>query len=364
MKSLSNSPRCRLLGSFGVCVVLILLGGCNAVGTSSLASGRGVYNEVINRTEDEQILNMIVRLRYGQTFGMLAVANVAANVKTSANVGAEFGIGPSENYGGNLVPLSAGVAYEENPTISYVPLGGETFTRQMLSPLTLQQAVLISRVAPGDKALLGLMINRVNGLFNPILGHTKRATGFNRMMELFDELTNEIAIVHSTDGDQLQYFLQIYDYAGPQAELVSELLEVLGLTAYSAHGDDILVPIRAALARADGTYLNFEMKSVYDLIFAAGTSMQIPPEHLEQGIVAERPLSIPPESRIMQIRSSRRMPKNATVAVQIEGWWFYIDKTDHASKHGFLVLRTLIGMRLQDSPASHVAPILTIGVNN
>ena len=49
------------------------LGGCATVGPQSIAAGRGVYTEVINRTEDEQILNVLVRERYDETFGMVSV---------------------------------------------------------------------------------------------------------------------------------------------------------------------------------------------------------------------------------------------------------------------------------------------------
>lgn len=79
--------------------------GCASAGPASIANGRAVYNEVINSTEDEQLLNVSVRERYDQTFGMLTVASVTASIKVSANVSANAGIGPDENYSGNLVPL-------------------------------------------------------------------------------------------------------------------------------------------------------------------------------------------------------------------------------------------------------------------
>jgi len=34
----------------------------------------------------------------------------------------------------NLVPLSAGTNYVENPTVTYTTLTGEAFVRQMLTP--------------------------------------------------------------------------------------------------------------------------------------------------------------------------------------------------------------------------------------
>ena len=130
-------------------VLLSALGfsGCAVVGPQSITAGRGVYAEVINRTEDEQILNVIVRQRYDETFGMMSVASVTANLRFSTQAGTNIGIGDSDNYAGNLVPFSAGVAYEENPTISYVPLSGEEFMRRMLSPVSVNEWALLGGTA-------------------------------------------------------------------------------------------------------------------------------------------------------------------------------------------------------------------------
>ena len=80
-------------------VLLSALGfsGCAVVGPQSITAGRGVYAEVINRTEDEQILNVIVRQRYDETFGMISVASVTANLRFSTQAGTNIGIGDSDN---------------------------------------------------------------------------------------------------------------------------------------------------------------------------------------------------------------------------------------------------------------------------
>ena len=66
-------------------LILVALGlcGCAVVGPQSITAGRENYTEVINRTEDEQILNVIVRQRYDETFGMMSVASVTANLRFS-----------------------------------------------------------------------------------------------------------------------------------------------------------------------------------------------------------------------------------------------------------------------------------------
>ena len=74
-----------------------------SLGAGAIVGGRGLYNEVITATNNEQTLELIVRARYGEPAG-LSVATVTA-VPAVVSTAAQFGIGPSSNYSGNLVPL-------------------------------------------------------------------------------------------------------------------------------------------------------------------------------------------------------------------------------------------------------------------
>jgi hypothetical protein len=51
--------------------------------------GRADYNEVINRTENEQMLLSIVKERYGETSSLFTVSSVVANVRFTTSTGVE-----------------------------------------------------------------------------------------------------------------------------------------------------------------------------------------------------------------------------------------------------------------------------------
>src|SRR5690606_3118370 len=131
-------------------------------------NGRAAYNDVINATEDQQILGLIVRMRYDETFGLLSVSSVTASLSIGATVGGNVGVGSSAGYAGNLVPFSVGGSYEENPTISYLPLRGEDFIERMLAPVGAEQTLLLSRLSTRDVEVLRLLVRRVNGIPNPL----------------------------------------------------------------------------------------------------------------------------------------------------------------------------------------------------
>jgi hypothetical protein len=356
--SVVRSRRALLIvGALGFC-------GCVVVGPRSITAGRGAYTEVINRTSNEQILNVIVRQRYDETFGMISVVSVTASLRFRAETGTNIGIGSSEDYAGNLVPFSAGVAYEENPTISYEPLSGEQFVRRMLSPVSVTEWHLLSAPVRHPGQVLALAVRRVNELRNPLPGTAQPSPGFLRFVELFDRLrrASVLDIVETPEtGTKANYFWAIHDYEDAHGDSVREMLDLLGIEAKS-DGSTIVLPVRTAIGGSSSA-IHVETRSAFDVLEAFGTGIEIPTSHLEAGIVEPLTSAIPEERRLITIRSSEKRPDDATVRIRFRDRWFYIDATDTQSKRAFMFLRTFIGMRLATTGAGRRAPVLTVPVN-
>ncbi len=362
----SMDPDISLARRCGVLLILgmLILGGCAVVGPQSINAGRGAYTEVINRTEDEQILNALVRMRYDETFGMMTVASVTAGLKFRAQASTDIGIGDSDDYAGNLVPFSAGAAYEENPTISYVPLSGQDFTRRMLSPITIDEWLLIGTQARQPGGLFALAARRANGLRNPLLSEVPPSAGFARFVELYDELRRAgvMDIVSAAQpGGEVEYFWDLHDYADTHADAVRELFSLLGIET-QIDGSTILLPMRQAVGKS-ASAVNILTRSAYDVLRVFSYGIDLPPAHVEAGIVEPHPPTALTGRRFITIRSSVDRPDNATVRIRYHDRWFYIDATDAASKTAFALLRTFIGIRLADPGASQQAPVLTVPVN-
>jgi hypothetical protein len=345
-------------------VATLVLCGCAVVGPQSITAGRGTYNEVINRTENEQILNALVHLRYDETFGLMTVASVTANLSFSARISTDIGIGDSDDYSGNLVPLSAGTAYEENPTISYVPLSGQDFTRRMLSPVTIDEWLLIGGPASHPGQVFALAVRRVNGLRNPLLREEPRSPGFTRFVELYDRLRRlgvlDVVRTPKTESEG-DYFWDVHDYAPAHDVSVREILKLLGIEV-EPDGSAILLPIRIAIG-SSASAIHIQTRSAYDVLRVFSNGIELPPDHLEAGIVEPVTSPAPGDTRFIAIRSSEKQPDDAVVQIRFRDRWFYIDSTDTASKIAFTFLRTFIGMRLADPGAAQKAPILTVPVN-
>jgi len=358
----ANSSLALNLRTAVVSATLLAVCGCTVIGPRSISGGRGAYAEVINRTEDEQILNVIVRARYNETFGMMTVAAVTANLRFSVNASADFGFGGIDNYENNLVPLSTGIGYEENPTISYVPLSGEDFTRRMLTPVTIDEWLLLGSQAPRPGHVLDLAVHRINGLRNSMGAGKAAQPDFQRLIELYNELRLAgvlDTVLGNNPENTEELFWDFHDYGDDYVGKVREFLDLLGLEA-DVTGADILIPLRQAIGRSS-SLINIQTRSAVDVLAAFGRGVEIPPDHLEAGIVE----ALPPadtRTRFVTIRSSKNRPKDATVSVLFRDRWFYIDATDADSKRAFIFLRTLIGIRLADPAGEQRAPVITVPV--
>ena len=336
----------------------MLAGGCAVVGPAAISNGRSTYNTVINRTEDEQILSVIVRQRYDDTFGMLVVSGVTASLRASGSVGANAGIGPDSSFEGNLVPLSAEAVYEENPTISYVPLRGEQFLERMLAPLSADQTLLLSRMSTPEIEVLRFLVRRANGLANPLYSSRPVDGGFDRFLDLYSRL-REAGKLDIVQSDQDRYELFLHDYTEEHSRQVDELLETLGIKGVRKIPTTLPLQFYVGSRRPDG--VDFETPSALEVIKAAARGVELPREHVTSGLA--RPSEEPARAGLVAIRSSPKRPGNASVAVKHRGWWFYVDGRDSRSKQGFMILRTLIGMRLDTAPPGQGSPLLTVPVS-
>jgi hypothetical protein len=345
-------------------VIPLAFCGCAVIGPRSITAGRVVYADVINQTDDEQILNMIVRMRYDESSSLISVASITASLRFTSQIGTNIGIGSSDNYAGNLVPLSAGIAYEENPTISYLPLSGEDFMRRMLSPVSTREWLLLGGPAEHPGRVLALAVDRINGLQGPRPGDGPPPPKFARVVELYDRLrrANVLDIVELPETENEEaYFVDIHDYGGAYENNVRELLDLLGIDA-KPDGVSILLPFRMAVGRSTSE-IRVQTRSAVEVLQVFGAGVEIPPAHIESGIVEPTAWEPPEDRRLFRIRSSMKRPKNATVQIKFRDRWFYIDATDTPSKRAFMFLRTFIAMRLAAPAGAQQTPVLTVPVN-
>lgn len=348
---------------------VLWLSGCGDIlppratlGPGAIVRGRGLYNEVISETNNEQTLELIVRARYGEPWGLLSVASVTANLRATATTNAQFGVGTTANYQGNLVPLSAGLAYEENPTISYTPVQGERYAKGILSPVGLDVLVLLLGTEGAPDRLISILVRHINGLQNPAYGPPAARAAFQAAIDILARLEAAGEATWTTSATGSSFALVIHDYPSDR-ESVRELLRRWGLAESMARRDrDIVLPVSLTFGSPTTPALNLQTRSVYELIHMAASAVEVPPEHAALGLADTGLDGISPLRGLLKIASSPHRPSgDVLIAVRHRGYWFSIAADDGPSKLAFRLFQTLINMRLVES-APQTTPTLTIPV--
>jgi hypothetical protein len=349
-----------------ICMLGCLLTGCATVGPNAISNGRRDYNEAIARTDNEQLLMSVIHNRYQERGSLLAVASVTANVRISTSTGVELGFGAREDYSGNLTPFRAGAVYEENPTISYVPVQGEKYARQMFSPLSIAVLAQMAGALFNPDNIYTTFVSSVNGISNPDFLFTPDDADprFERFVAIMTLLTRAQHLFWVEDPKQAGRLSIVIDrYAPTYTAEVRELLELLGLPAPKDPSAQVILQVYNSLDAHETGGIGVVNRSVFDLIQILSAAIEVPEEDQRNGVAEKYP---PPglSGKELRIHRSKSRPQHATVAVEYRDGWFYIDESDQATKQYFRLMATLWAVTIaENTSGAHTSPVLTVPVN-
>ena len=354
-------------------IVTFVLSGCQSTfGPNTLARTHPAYNKTISETLSEQMLLNMVRLRYREQPSFLEVASITVSprIQTSALLDTEIDIGP----GGNVIFPQVGVVYSQSPTISYTPLRGEDFLKSVLSPISLEAILVMTQSGWSIERVFGITMERMNDLYNApgASGPTpseepNRYEIFARTLALFrllqQERLIEIGLHIDINNDQQRDLVMLFVQDERFKEEGKELQSLLEISA-----DDNKVFISDNFLDKNPHTLNVRVRSMMSVFFYLSQNIKVPDEHKVAGLVTvtriadgnEFDWSKTPAGKYFVVRSSKKRPANAYIAVPYRGYWFYIANDDLQTKSSFLLVQQLFNLQAGQSKA--VGPTLTLPV--
>lgn len=330
----------------------VLLGGCATLGPASVEHTRGDYNQVIQRTNDQELLLNLVRLHYRDSLYFLNVERVASAMEFNRSLGVS---GSFPEAARRTLGITSGVAFNERPTIFYAPLEGERFVRQMMSPFDLRLMVLLINSGWSVERVFMVMLREMNGLKNaptasgptPALAPAARDyRDFRQAVQLLRALQLEggISIGHMPqpeDGLELRFSPEAGQ--SDDAKRFRTLLKLApGRDRYS---------IRTGLGQADDTTIAVTPRSLVATMSSLSQSIVPPERHLAQGLVTETRTPAGQAfnwqtvfGNVMQVHASEAEP-DTPLRVKYRGHWFYVRDNDLDSKSTFSLLSQLFALQ-------------------
>jgi len=350
-------------------LLLITLSGCIQMRPDLVKASRNDYNKVLARTNDEELLLNLVRLRYADAPVFLQVASVSTSFIW--NQGFEATAAKFEaTSSGNHAAVGGTLDYTERPTITYTPLGGADFVQNLLTPVKLDSLLLLSRSGWSIERLLRVMVNRINGIEN-----ARKASGptpadapvykdFLVTARAFRELQTSRAVTmgyRKVNGEVIPAIR--LEPEARHSKAVKTLAKLLGL---DPHSQIFTIDIKARRPRPNA--IGVELRSLVGIMFFLSHGVEVPQQDIDAGRVAvthdengqpfDWNLVV---GDLLHVKSQAEPPTNAAAMVQYRGSWFYIDDADISSKYTFMLLRTLTA--LQAGKIQRAGPILTLPIS-
>jgi hypothetical protein len=121
-----------------VAASLIVLSGCQLIGPSSIDTGRGRYNDVIQTTSMVQTMANIVRVSRHEPPLFMDVTEVDATVSAGGSLtagGANIGVKKAAATG-QIGSVGGTTQFSETPTVRYQPLLGQALVAQLVTPVS------------------------------------------------------------------------------------------------------------------------------------------------------------------------------------------------------------------------------------
>jgi hypothetical protein len=345
----------------------LLTSGCTHLGPESLRATRIDYNRAIQQTNDQELLLNLVRLRYRDTLYFLNVERVASSLEITSSIAANAEL-PS-GAANTFTIGEASYSFMENPTVFYLPLEGEKFVRQMMTPFNLNLLVLLTSSGWSVERVLTVMVREMNGIKNapsasgPTPSDEPEYRTFQEVMEL-------LRAIQKRDGFDLgripddESALELRFARGESGSTEARRLrELLGLNPELER-----FRIKLGIGRIDDATITILPRSMVSSLSYLSQSVQVPKDHEAAGIVT-RTLGKNDEAfdwnlvfdKVMRIRTAPSAPQNAAIAVPYRGHWFYIDDSDLGAKSTFALLSQLFALQAGSQQGSNLQLSFPIG---
>nr|SPS05641.1 conserved protein of unknown function [Candidatus Nitrotoga fabula] len=341
----------------GLLVVLLVLSACSYHGPDALSMTRPEYNVVIQRTNEQELLLNLVRLKYRDTPYFLSVEKVASSVEFSRGMSASALLPAG---GANSGSLSGTVMFSEKPTVFYSPLDGEKFVRKMMTPLSLDMLVLLINSGWSVERVLAVTLHEINGIKN-----APTASGPTPLREPeFREFRAALKHLRVLQVRKLVELGQLPEGAGASMELrfvpgaendedVRAFKRILKLNP-QANRYKIVPGIGGV---GGGDIITFATRSLIASMNYLSQGVEAPPADMEAGRVT-RTLdqnNLPFDwqdllSGIFRVHSSQIEPDNAAVGVGYRNAWFWIQDNDLDTKATFSLLSQLLALQGSHTP--------------
>ncbi len=344
-------------------VILIFTGlsGCASIGPITVPRDRFDYVTAISDSWKSQMLFNVVKIRYGDAPVFLDVSSVI----TQYGYQGTLGIAGSwfQNPVSAAQSITATGMYGEKPTITYSPLSGEKFARNLMTPIP--PAAVLNFLQGGYPVdmVLRLVVHTINGIHSRYGGSARAREADPEFYPLVERLraiqaSGEIGMRVKKSDNQLATLIVFGKNPSPAVQAdQAEVRRILGLDPKASEFNVVYGSVAS-----NDKEIAILTRSVIEILTDLSSYIDVPAADVEQGRTFPSPApevaSGVPVAPLIRIHSSPQRPDDAYATVPYGQEWYWIDDKDFRSKRLFSVIMFLFS--LTDTGERQNAPIITI----
>ncbi len=345
--------------------------GCFNIGPHAMKNEWLKYNNVISNIEDQQNLLNLVKLRYNDSPKMLAVTNINSQLLLGVadDSGASYSFSEGATPLGNRFNFSLFPKYEDKPTITYQPLQGEKFVKNILEQISFDVLLLLNNSGWSAERVFRLCVQDINGIRNapgasgPTPDYAPEYKDFLTVAELLRTLQkrNLTNVEYEPIDGKSTLVFSLAEEALDLPE-THKLVEMLRLTPNKTD-----YPIIRNEMDHNPNVVRLRTRSVMGLLYYLSQSVEVPEDDVRKGKLTTTKYADGSPfywsdlfSNLFQIKSSSEKPSDAFVSIKYRGSWFYIDDTDIESKRTYSLFGQIFA--IQAGKIKVERPMLTLPI--
>lgn len=358
-------------------MAVIVLTGCTSLGPQVIRQEQRPYNEALVYSWKEQLLLNLVRLKYRDDPYFIEVTGITSNHSIDLSANATISFPNMSTF--NSQKATAGVAYRNQPVITYIPLQGECYVKKLLSPIPLKMIMALTNSGWSIERVLNVCVQEINGIYNAVsagcptpeiapeykeferLTHNLRTLQLANLLAAGDDPCHDPTTPENLVEPGKDLYMKIIRGRGHD-QLINEVLTTMGVDLNAERYLFSTNPLSCDCPNK----IKIRPRTFLGVLYYLSQAVQVPQAHIDAGLVTVtmcedgKPCDW---SEIigedMRILSQCNEPSCAAVKVCYGGYWFYIDDRDLDSKSTFMLLSKLFNIQAASS-AGGTPPQLTI----
>ena len=327
--------------------------GCTKYGPGFLQSERSQYNQAIQKTNDEQLILNLVRLKYHDSPLFMEVSNIASQftLQNDISITTQLQAGAK----GIFTP-DAGTFVEERPTVSYSPLHGENFVKSVLTAVSLKTIALLFHSGWSIERVFKVCLQRIDKLKNapsasgPTPKIAPKTKKFFQAVKYLQKLQVQggLNLAYRVSDGEPQLVIHIseaFKNSQPANQFARSINATVGKASY----------VFETPSMKDKQSADIVTRSLLGIMFYLSQAVEVPEPDLEEGRVVVTKTDngevfnwAEITGGLLRIHNSVNRPEDARLLIFYRNYWFYINDSDLTSKSTFSLLAQIYALQAGD----------------